>query len=365
MDPTATRPLGRTGVQVTQLGLGGASYGSLFYEVPEADAIAAVGAAWDAGIRYFDTAPWYGRGLSELRTGAGLRYRPRDEYILSTKLGRWLKAQVRGSNTDLSPWKAPTPFDVVFDYTYDGIMRAYEQSQLRLGLPWYDVGVIHDLDFMYHGDGATWAAYFAQLVGSGWRAVSELKASGLLKAIGAGVNHTGLIPRYLDTVDMDFFLIAMPYTLLRQEMLDAEFPACVERGIGFVIGAPFQSGILATGSKGAAMSDYAPPSPETLDDDRAHRGGLRAPRRATGCGLAPVRHGPPERGVGHPGRPLCRARRAQRRELPPPHPGRLLGRAQGRGTAPRGCAGPDVSAASPGRCRRPTSSGRGCSAAGC
>ena len=111
MDPTATRPLGRTGVQVTQLGLGGASYGSLFYEVPEVDAIAAVGAAWDAGIRYFDTAPWYGRGLSELRTGAGLRYRPRDEFVLSTKLGRWLKAQVRGSGTDLSPWKAPTPFE--------------------------------------------------------------------------------------------------------------------------------------------------------------------------------------------------------------------------------------------------------------
>jgi D-threo-aldose 1-dehydrogenase len=264
VDPTATRQLGPTDLRVTQLGLGGASYGSLFHEVPEADAIAAVGAAWDAGIRYFDTAPWYGRGLSELRTGAGLRYRPREEYVLSTKLGRWLKAQVRGSNTDLSPWKAPTPFDVVFDYTYDGIMRSYEQSQLRLGLAWYDVGVIHDLDFLYHGDGAKWDAYFAQLVGSGWRAISELRASGLLKAIGAGVNHTGLIPRYLDAVDMDFFLIAMPYTLLRQEMLDEEFPACAERGIGFVIGAPFQSGILATGSKGAAMSDYAPPSAETL-----------------------------------------------------------------------------------------------------
>src|SRR5688572_4323428 len=264
MDPTATRPLGRTGVQVTQLGLGGASYGSLFHEVPELDAIGAVGAAWDAGIRYFDTAPWYGRGLSELRTGAGLRYRPRDEYVLSTKLGRWLKAQVRGSDRSLAPWKAPAPFDVVFDYTYDGIMRAYEQSQLRLGLAWYDVGVIHDLDVLYHGEGAKWEAYFAQLMGSGWRAIDELKASGLLKAIGAGVNHTGLIPRYLDTVEMDFFLIAMPYTLLRQEMLDEEFPACVERGIGLVIGAPFQSGILATGSKGGAMSDYAPPSAETL-----------------------------------------------------------------------------------------------------
>ncbi|CAN5670166.1 aldo/keto reductase [soil metagenome] len=268
MDPTATRPLGTSGLQVSQLGLGGASYGSLFHVVPESDAIAAVGAAWDAGIRFFDTAPWYGRGLSELRTGAGLRYRPRDEYILSTKLGRWLKAQVRGSGTDLAPWKAPTPFDVVFDYTYDGIMRAYEQSQLRLGLAWYDVAVIHDLDFMYHGDGARWRAYFAQLVGSGWRAITELKANGLLKAVGAGVNHLELIPRYLDAVELDFFLIAMPYTLLRQEMLDAEFPACAEQGIGFVIGAPYQSGILATGAVEGANYDYAPADAEVMEKVR-------------------------------------------------------------------------------------------------
>src|SRR5690349_14214154 len=131
MDPTQTRPLGKSGVQVTQLGLGGASYGSLFHEVPERDALDAIQAAWDNGVRFFDTAPWYGRGLSELRTGAGLRYKPRDEFILSTKIGRYLKHQIPGSGTDLSPWKAPTPFDVIFDYTYDGIMRAYEQSQLR------------------------------------------------------------------------------------------------------------------------------------------------------------------------------------------------------------------------------------------
>jgi D-threo-aldose 1-dehydrogenase len=268
MDPTATRPLGPSGLQVTQLGLGGASYGSLFHVVPEADALAAVGAAWDAGIRYFDTAPWYGRGLSELRTGAGLRYRPRGEYVLSTKIGRWLKAQVRGSGSDLGPWKAPTPFDVVFDYTYDGIMRAYEQSQLRLGLAWYDAAVIHDLDWWYHKPDSKIQAYFDQLATSGWRAISELKAHGLLRAVGAGINGVGLIPRFLEIVDLDFFLIAMPYTLLRQEMLDAEFPTCAERGIGFVIGAPYQSGILATGAVEGANYDYAPASPEVMDKVR-------------------------------------------------------------------------------------------------
>jgi D-threo-aldose 1-dehydrogenase len=265
MDPTATRQLGRTDIAVTQLGLGGASFGSLFHEVPELDAIGAVHAAWDAGIRFFDTAPWYGRGLSELRTGAGLRYKPRDEYVLSTKIGRWLRAQIPGSGTDLGPWKAPTPFDVVFDYTYEGIMRSYEQSQLRLGLARYDVAVIHDLDPLYHLPESRLQACFDQLITSGWRAITELRAYGLIRAIGAGINALGLIPRFMELVDLDFFLIAMPYTLLKQEVLDTEFPACVERGIGFVIGAPYQSGILATGATNAANYDYAPAPPEVLE----------------------------------------------------------------------------------------------------
>jgi len=239
MDPTQTRTLGTSGVNVTQLGLGGASYGSLFYEVPEADAVAAIHAAWDAGIRFFDTAPWYGRGLSELRTGSGLRYKPRDEYILSTKIGRWLKAQIPGSNTDLSPWKAPALFDVIFDYSYDGLMRAYEQSQLRLGLPSYDVCVIHDLDNGYHRPEATLQHHFSQLATSGYKAIEELRAYGYIKAIGAGINYLGHIPRFLEIMHLDFFLIAMPYTLLRQEMLEEEFPECQKRGIGFVIGAPY------------------------------------------------------------------------------------------------------------------------------
>jgi D-threo-aldose 1-dehydrogenase len=259
MDPTATRVVGRSGVAVTQLGLGGASYGELFHRVSEQEAFGAIQAAWDGGVRYFDTAPWYGRGLSELRTGAGLRDHPRGEYVLSTKIGRWLRAR-QEPDFDRTPWLGGGPFEVVFDYTYDGIMRAYEQSQLRLGLARYDLAVIHDLDHLYHGSGNRFEGYLTQLATSGWRAITQLRDSGLIRGIGAGVNELGMIPRFLDLVDLDFFLIAMPYTLLNQQVLDAEFPACDERGIGFVIGAPYQSGILATGPRPGANSDYGPAS---------------------------------------------------------------------------------------------------------
>ncbi len=265
MDPIATRTLGRTGVKVTQLGFGGASLGELFRKAPEEEAVATVRTAWDAGIRYFDTAPWYGRGLSELRMGSGLRDRPRDEFVLSTKIGRWLRAPNDPGSFRGAPWVGGAPFEVVFDYSYDGIMRSYEQSQLRLGIARYDLAVIHDLDHLYHQPESKLAAYFMQLATSGWRAVEELRSSGMLKGVGAGINDLGLIPRFLELVDLDFFLIAMPYTLLRQDVLESELPACVERGIGFIIGAVFQSGILATGVVEGAHSDYAPATLEVVD----------------------------------------------------------------------------------------------------
>ncbi len=264
MDPSTRRPLGRSGVEVTQLGLGGATYGSIYREVSERDALDAIDAAWDAGIRYFDTSPWYGRGLSELRTGAGLRYRPREEYVLSSKVGRCFDAARPGTEPDLSPWVAPAPFLHYHDYTYDGIMRSYEQSQLRLGMAWYDVGVIHDLDFWTHQTEQMVQHYLDQLQSSGWRALEELRRNGLLKAIGAGINELGMMRRFLAFCEPDFWLVAMPYTLLRQEMLDEEFDICAKRGISVVIGAPFQSGILATGAVPGARSDYRPADEATL-----------------------------------------------------------------------------------------------------
>ncbi len=260
----ATRRIGRSSVEVSELGFGGASIGELFHKVPEEDAIAAIRTAWDLGVRFFDTAPWYGRGLSELRTGAGLRDRPRDEFVLSTKVGRWLRPNADPGFSG-APWLGGAPNDVVFDYTYDGIMRSVDQSRQRLGIARYDIAVIHDLDHLYHGTGQKLDGYFIQLATSGWRALTELKAAGEIGAIAAGINDHGLIPRFLDLVDVDAFLVAMPYTLLRQEILADEFPAAVARGCSFIIGAPFQSGILATGTKAPANADYAPPTPEVLD----------------------------------------------------------------------------------------------------
>ena len=261
-DPTRTRRLGTTDVTVTELGFGGASIGELFVNVSEHDAFATLDAAWDAGIRYFDTAPWYGRGLSELRTGAGLRDHGRGEFALSTKVGRVLKPATH-EGYDGAPWLGGTPNEVIFDYTYDGIMRSVEQSRLRLGITRFDVAFIHDLDRLYF-DQPTMDGHFRDLATSGWKALEELRADGQIGAFGAGINDLGLIPRFLDIGDIDAFLIAMPYTLLDQEVLDAEFPACVARGIGFVIGAVFASGILAKGPVPGARYAYADPSPEVV-----------------------------------------------------------------------------------------------------
>ncbi len=263
MDPTKTRTVGTTGATVTELGFGGASIGELFVRVSEHDALATIEVAWDAGVRYFDTAPWYGRGLSELRTGGGLRDHARSEYALSTKVGRYLRP-ASAEGYDGSPWLGGAPNEVVFDYTYDGIMRSVEQSRLRLGITRFDIAFIHDLDRLYF-DEETMEDHLRDLSTSGWRALEELRSSGQIGAFGAGINDLGLMPRFLDIGDIDAFLIAMPYTLLDQDVLDTEFPACVARGIGFVIGAVFASGILAKGPVPGARYAYAEASPDVMD----------------------------------------------------------------------------------------------------
>lgn len=266
MDPTRTRRVGRTNIEVTELGFGGASIGELFVRVTEGAAQQTLAAAWDAGVRYFDTAPWYGRGLSELRTGAALRDHPRAEFALSTKVGRWLRPS-SSEVFDGAPWVGGAPNEVVFDYSYDGIMRSIEQSRLRLGITRFDIAFIHDLDRLYFDEPA-WEAHVRTLASSGWKALEELRASGQIGAIGAGINDLGLMPRFLELGDIDAFLVAMPYTLLDQDVLDDEFPRCVERGVGFVIGAVFASGILAKGPVPGARYAYADASPEVREKTR-------------------------------------------------------------------------------------------------
>ena len=258
------RRLGRTEIHVTTLGFGGATIGGIRGPLPEAEAQATLHAAWDAGVRYFDTAPWYGRGLSELRVGTLLREYPSDAFVVSTKVGRVLRAPRDLTNFDLGAWPGGLRFEVLFDYSYDGIRRAHEDSLQRLGLPRVDLAIVHDLDLEYHAPETRWNALLGQLITGGWRALSELRSEGVISGIGIGINALGLIPRFLDVFDPDFFLLAGRYTLMEQHTLEAELPACEGRGVGVVIGAVFNSGLLATGPIAGARYDYRPASAAEL-----------------------------------------------------------------------------------------------------
>lgn len=264
MDPFARKRLGRTDVMLPQLGLGGAGLGNLFEAVSEDEAAATVNAAWDAGIRYYDTSPWYGRGLSEHRFGRELRWKNREELILSTKVGRLFSAPADPVAFEASErmWKEGLKFQHHYDYSYDGVMRSYEDSLQRLGMTRIDLLIIHDLDRAYFRSDALVQAHLNQLATGGMRALESLKAQGLIRAIGAGVNETGTIPLFADMLDLDFFLVALPYTLAEQPVLDGEFQLCAERGIGIIIGAPLASGILATGPVPGAKLNYRDPEPD-------------------------------------------------------------------------------------------------------
>lgn len=266
MDPFARRKLGTSDVMLPQLGFGGAPLGNLFGPVPESEATATLDGAWDAGVRYYDTSPWYGRGLSELRLGQMLRQRPREAFVISTKVGRVFRppADLAAYARSDRAWPHALLFEHRHDYSYDGIMRSYEDSLVRLGLPRIDVLIIHDLDFANMQSEALVDAHFVQLATGGIAALNDLKAAGRIGAIGAGVNRVGTIPQFLDRVDLDFFLVASPYTLTDQPVLDSEFPRCEKRGIGFVIGQVFASGILATGAVPGARYQYRDATPDEL-----------------------------------------------------------------------------------------------------
>jgi D-threo-aldose 1-dehydrogenase len=264
MDPLVRRRLGHTSVEVTQLGFGGAGLGDLFDVVEDADATATLAAAWDAGIRYYDTSPWYGRGQSEHRFGRALYRRPRADYVVSTKVGRLFRAVHDAENFEHGFWRGGLKFQHRFDYSYDGVMRSFEDSLQRLGLPRIDLLLIHDLDISHHATDAKVTAYLTELHNGGFRALMELKQAGLIRGVGAGINEREMMPRFLDLMDLDFFLVALPYTLLDTDILDTEFPCCTARGVGFVVGAPFASGILATGAVPGARYRYTAAAPEIM-----------------------------------------------------------------------------------------------------
>jgi D-threo-aldose 1-dehydrogenase len=283
MNPSETRKLGKSGVELTQLGFGSAPLGELFVRVDEATAAATLQAAWDAGIRYYDTSPYYGRGLSEIRCGRFLDAQSRSEFVLSTKVGRWFFPPSKPDEFQTGPiWAGGLRFDHVHDYSYDGIMRSYEQSHMRLGMNRIDLLLIHDLDFWFHTTDAKVSAHLSQLFTSGWRALDQLRSHRLVRGVGAGINELGMMPRFLDMLDLDFFLVAMRYTLMEQDVLEEEFPRCERAGVGVVVGGVFNSGIAATGPIPGAKYNYSDATPEVME--RAGR--LKAVCEAHGVPLA-------------------------------------------------------------------------------
>lgn len=265
MDPFQKRRLGRTNVMLPQMGIGGGPLGDLFTKISDAQAEATLTAAWDAGVRYYDTAPWYGRGQSEHRFGRHLYHRPRSELILSTKVGRILYPPANPATFDRGIWAGGLPLQIRWDYSYDGIMRSYEDSLQRLGLTSIDMLIIHDLDFLHHKTEPLVTAHLTQLATSGYRALAELKACGQITAIGAGINELGMIPRFLDLVELDFFMLAMRYTLGEHEALEKELPLCQARGVGVVLAGVFSSGLYATGPVPGATYNYVKANPAQLE----------------------------------------------------------------------------------------------------
>ena len=258
--PLPVRALGDTGLHVTELGFGAASLGNAHRAVADDAARDAVSAALAAGIRYFDTAPFYGRGLSERRLGDALRGQDDGALVLSTKVGRLLvpdAASGRGGEVD--GFVSPMPFRVAYDYSRDGIFRSFEASLHRLGLDRIDMLFVHDIGRWSRG--AAHDAGWAQLTrGGGFDALVSLREQGAIQAFGLGVNEVEVCLEAIEAAPLDVLLLANRYTLLEQAPLDALFPACAARGIGVIAGAPYNSGILASGTRGPGTPfyDYAP-----------------------------------------------------------------------------------------------------------
>ena len=262
MQPDTKNKFGRVDLEVTAFSFGTAPLGNIFREIDEETSDAMFQASWDAGVRYYDTAPMYGHGLSELRTGHSLRWKNRDDYVLSSKVGRRLIPAPK-DEIDYAPWVNAGRFRVEFDYTYDGTMRAFEDSLQRLGLERMDICFIHDIDVFTRG--ADQPEVFKQAMDGSWRALESLRDQGVVKAIGVGVNEWEVCHEALKQRDFDCFLLAGRYTLLEQDSLDGFLPLCEDRGAAVVVGGGFNSGILATGAVEGAKYNYAPAPPEIME----------------------------------------------------------------------------------------------------
>jgi D-threo-aldose 1-dehydrogenase len=261
--------LGKTGLQVTELGFGTAPLGNLFRPLPEATARATLQAAEKAGFGYYDTAPFYGFGLSERRLGDALRHRK--DVVVSTKVGRLLRpvAGPVDENDVRHGYATPMPFEPVFDYSYDAVMRSYEASLQRLGLSRIDILYVHDIGVLTHGEQNAMRMNGLTRRG-GLKALEELREGGAISGFGLGVNEVAACLEVMEHARLDAILLAGRYTLLEQTPLDALFPRCEEAGTAIVIGGPYNSGILAVGTKSGAplYYDYEAAPPDVVEKVR-------------------------------------------------------------------------------------------------
>jgi D-threo-aldose 1-dehydrogenase len=260
-----TGPLGTRGVSVTRLGLGCAPIGNLYDAVTDEDAAATVAAAWDAGIRYFDTAPLYGLGLSEERVGRALAGRPRDEYVLATKVGRLIEA-VPGADPGI--FAVAPGREATFDYSRDGVLRSIDASLDRLGLDRIDVVLVHDPD-----------DHETEAIDHAFPTLLQLRDEGVIRAVGSGMNQAAMLQRFVERVDLDCVLLAGRWSLLDRSGA-ALLDRCAARGVGVILGGVFNSGLLAD-PDGPTTYDYAP-APDPL---RARARELRDQCAAHGVAL--------------------------------------------------------------------------------
>ncbi|MEX2201552.1 MAG: aldo/keto reductase [Dongiaceae bacterium] len=242
-------------VYIAELGLGGTSIGDLYRSIPDSEATAIIQGALDRGIRYFDTAPYYGHGTSERRFGAALQDNAGSSIALSTKVGRLL-VRSGGGERRATPFQDGGDFDAIFDYSRDGVLRSVEESLVRLRRDSVDILYIHDVWTEEH---------FRQALDAAFPALRDLRDQGLVKAIGVGIGRWEMCRDFIRECDLDCILLANRYTLLEQGgALHELLPLCLERGIGVIAGGVFNSGILATGSIEGARYDYKPAPPEIL-----------------------------------------------------------------------------------------------------
>jgi len=257
-----TKSLGRSGLKPTVLGFGGTALGNIYQAMSERESFDTLNAAYQAGIRYFDTAPLYGHGLSELRTGSGLRHFSDASVTLSTKVG-WLLKPAFGKDTGAGLFENIRSFYRVNDYSYDGAMRSFDESMQRLGTDRIDILLLHDCDRRNQGD--DYPARFREAMVGAYRALLSLREQKLVKAIGCGLNEWEACEDFAQAGDFDCFLLAGRYTLLHQESLRSFLPLCERRGIGIILGGPYNSGILASGAVKNAWLHYAPAPHDVLE----------------------------------------------------------------------------------------------------